>query len=281
MIDFLMNRLGNEVGVLSRGYGRKTKGYVEVTLESTPEQVGDEPLMLKLKHPTCQVAVCEKRTAGILQLLFEYPDLKGVLLDDNLQHRYVKPSFQIVLSEYGRPFYKDRLLPEGRLREGAGGLVRTNILVVTKCPKTITEAVRQRWVEQSGLPKEKVFFSHLEYAPLRTESEGSGDPGNGALVVAGIDNTEPLSKYLTSEGIEHTVPPLKDHQHYSMSVINKLLSTSTNLGYTHWITTEKDWVKIRAWLPQIDHLRVDVLPIKMVVDREDDLLKLIQQHGPS
>lgn len=279
MVDYLLSSHLKNVGVLSRGYGRVSKGFAEVLPDSSAEEVGDEPLMIKRKHPNTYVAVCEKRTEGILQMLFEEPDLECIILDDNFQHRYVKPSFQIVLSEFHRPFFEDKLLPEGRLRESRSGLVRTDALVVTKCPDSISVEEKQKWVNRSGLKLNQVFFSQLQYAPLRTVSDGRKLELDTAVVLAGIDNPAPMVNYLKSIGIDHCVLPLKDHQRYTGRLVKDLLRKTNELGYSRWVTTEKDWVKLEKYAQLLKEIRVDVLPVKIVIDREKDLQQMMQANG--
>ena len=106
--------------VLSRGYKRKTRGFVLANPNSTPESIGDEPMQIYLKHgKTARVAVCENRRKGIKEIMRQFPDTELILLDDAFQHRYVKPKVNVLLMDYNRPVYEDRMLPYGRLREPA------------------------------------------------------------------------------------------------------------------------------------------------------------------
>ena len=124
-----------KVQVLSRGYGRKTKGFIALSKNSTAAQVGDEPQMLYNQYQEkAQFAVCEKRSIGIEHLRTEDPS-SVLILDDAFQHRYVKAGLNIVLSVYDQPMHQDFLLPAGRLREPISGLKRADAIVITKCPK--------------------------------------------------------------------------------------------------------------------------------------------------
>ena len=107
----------HRVALLSRGYGRRTKGYLEVKADSRYRDVGDEPLQIKLKFPDTVVAVCEKRAEGIRRIRAEHPDVDLVVMDDGFQHRYVEPKVNIVMIDATRPVQHDRMLPLGTLRD--------------------------------------------------------------------------------------------------------------------------------------------------------------------
>ena len=126
------------IAVLSRGYKRKTKGFVLATPNSKPTDIGDESYQIYHKFKgKVTVAVCEDRVAGIKELIGLFPEINLIVLDDAFQHRYVKPTVSIVLTEFNRPLYKDKMLPYGRLREPLRGLHRANIVVASKCPENI------------------------------------------------------------------------------------------------------------------------------------------------
>lgn len=133
IVESLLGRYN--IGVLSRGYKRTTKGFVLATPQSRPEDIGDESYQIYRKFgPDITVAVCEKRADGINMMREINPKLNMIILDDAFQHRYVKPSVAVVLTEYNRPVFKDSILPYGRLRESARALNRADIVIVTKCP---------------------------------------------------------------------------------------------------------------------------------------------------
>ena len=135
-VEYLIRLLqhSHRVAVLSRGYKRKTKGFILANEKTTYQEIGDEPYQIKNKFPDIIVAVDENRVRGIDKLLSmkDKPDI--ILLDDAYQHLYVKPSYSILLIDYNRPIYNDALLPAGRLREGSHNLDRANLVIMTKCP---------------------------------------------------------------------------------------------------------------------------------------------------
>ena len=135
LVEFLIRELKNEyhIAILSRGYGRKTRGFLWVETNISPEKTGDEPLQIKTKFNDVAVAVCEDRVAGAKRILAEKPEINLVILDDAFQHRAIKPSLQLLLSVYSKPFFYDLLLPAGRLRERRNGAQRADAIIFTKC----------------------------------------------------------------------------------------------------------------------------------------------------
>ena len=161
--EFLIERLSGErrVAVLSRGYRRRTKGFVLSTPRSSVKSIGDEPKQMKMKYPDVPMAVCEKRAEGIRRLREIHPEIELVILDDAFQHRYVEPWVNILLMDYNRPVY--RLLPWGRLRDTRGQIDRANFVLVTKCPEDLNP-LDMRIVRNSlGLyPYQSLYFSRME-----------------------------------------------------------------------------------------------------------------------
>ena len=157
------------LSVLSRGYKRKSKGFVLASSTSRMEDIGDEPYQMARKFPAIHVAVDGDRCQGIRQLTSPQgaPDTEVILLDDAFQHRYVRPGLCILLMDYHRPVECDQLLPAGRLREPANGKKRADLLIVTKCPPNLSqeecERIRQRI---HPLPHQEVFFTTLTYGKL-------------------------------------------------------------------------------------------------------------------
>lgn len=155
------------IAVLSRGYGRKTKGFILAGSDSTSRQIGDEPLQIKQKFPEVLVAVDAKRTRGIHNLMALEDPPEVILLDDAFQHRYVKPSYSIVLTNYNRPAYLDKLLPAGRLRESFGHIYKASMIVVTKCPDDL-KPIDYRLIthEINPYPYQSLFFTRFTYKQL-------------------------------------------------------------------------------------------------------------------
>ena len=169
--EYLIRLLSKEyqVSVLSRGYKRKSKGFILSTTHSTVSEIGDEPYQMKQKYPHVHVAVDANRCNGIEQLCSHNitPETDVILLDDAFQHRYVKPGMNILLVNYHRLICNDMLLPAGKLRENPNGKHRAKIVIVTKCPKNITPIDLRVLTKQMELfPYQYLFFTTFEYGKL-------------------------------------------------------------------------------------------------------------------
>ena len=169
--EYLIKLLCNDfqVGVLSRGYKRRTNGFVLANQKSTAQTIGDEPYQIHTKFPTVTLAVDENRCHGIEQLLTQKdPKVELILLDDAFQHRYVKPGLSILLTDYHRLFCDDTYLPAGRLRESTQGKNRAQIVIVTKCPEDIKPIDFNIIAKRIDLfPYQHLFFSSFRYGNLR------------------------------------------------------------------------------------------------------------------
>lgn len=259
-VEYIVNLLSQDmrVGILSRGYKRATKGFVQATPNTTPRDLGDESYMMYHKFGgKTMVAVCESRVKGIRKMLEIDPKLDVIVLDDAFQHRYVKPRISVVLTEYERPAFQDEMLPYGRLRESAKGLLRADIVVVTKCPANIKPVEYTVFDKNLNLfPAQHRFFSRLRYERLRPVfSENSAKAPrlseltdrDRILAVCGIGNPKPFVKYLKGFAAKVRINVFPDHHDYSrrdMEVLTERFS-SMNGERRLIITTEKDAVRLR------------------------------------
>lgn len=152
--------------MLSRGYRRKTRGFAEADAEADAHRIGDEPYQIHRKFPHTAVAVDEDRLHGARELLRRHPETDVIVLDDAMQHRRIRPGFCVLLTDYARLYTRDCLLPAGRLRESRRGSRRADVIVVTKCPPTLTaaeqEAIRRELKPDEG---QSLFFSTYRYLP--------------------------------------------------------------------------------------------------------------------
>jgi tetraacyldisaccharide 4'-kinase len=259
MIEYLIDHLaGKRIGVLSRGYGRKTYGYIEVSAGDLPERVGDEPLQIKRKFQDLIVsAVCEKRVVGIEHLLKDH-NLDVILLDDAYQHRHVKASHYILLTSYDQLYINDYLLPAGNLRESRKGARRAKSIIVTKCPSSISEVERHNIKTQLNLlPQQKLYFSIIGYGAILHGIDSKIDlnelKGKQVTVVTGIANPKPYLEYL--EGTVEVVHiKYNDHHIFTTDEIEMIRKEKIV------ITTEKDFMRLK------EHrlLNVFYLPIKTI-----------------
>ena len=268
------------VAVLSRGYGRRTRGFRYVKRTDTAAEAGDEPVQVKRKFPELIVAVDANRRRGISHLLVCNPAPDVILLDDSLQHRYVKPGLQLLLTDYRRLYITDKLLPEGRLREAAGGARRADVIIVTKCPDTLSveeaEFIRG---QLCTTPRQKVFFTTLRYAAAPDpDIHLRGECGRKVVALTGIAHPELFWEYWTQLGWD--VMPLRfpDHHrftHADIRRINQVAETAQLIA-----TTEKDAVRLLGCegLTATVHSKLFVLPVEVafLLEGEVDFLEIVR-----
>jgi tetraacyldisaccharide 4'-kinase len=251
------------VAVLSRGYGRMSKGYREIEKDDSVMLAGDEPLQYASELEGVKVAVCEKRVEGIRQLLKHNPAPRVVLLDDAFQHRSLKPGFSILLTDHSCIFPDDYLLPYGRLREPANGARRADLIVVTKCPPAISSDERSRIVKRirkySGAP---VLFSYIHYRDKLMGLNGGEMPLDSLLsasvyLFCGIARPGPLSEMLRKHSSVMKEQIFPDHHRFSsgdLTFIRKDFArfTEENEQKAVLITTRKDAMRLQV--PELKHL---------------------------
>lgn len=228
-IEYLITLLKDDykLATLSRGYKRKSKGFILSDEHSTANQIGDEPRQIKRKFPDILVAVDRKRVNGVKNLLkSEHGErLDAVLLDDAFQHRSISAGLSILLIDYHRPITRDFIMPYGRLRESSNGKDRANIIIVSKSPSNMTPIERRIIVKELNLlPFQSLYFTCLDYANIRAvfpkeainviDDEWSKEDVS-ILMVTGIANPKPLKKYL--EDFSAIIEEIKFPDHYSFS----------------------------------------------------------------
>lgn len=269
MTEYLVRLLKDhhKLATLSRGYGRKTRGFLTVTTDSSAEQVGDEPLQFKHKFPDITVIVCEKRVDGLKELTHSH---NLVLMDDAYQHRAVKPGLSILLFDYNRINEPRLLLPAGNLREPFSGRWRADIIVISKCPEQLSAEEQQVIVDKmEPLPYQSVFFTSIVYLPLQDlTGKKSGitlDPDTTVFLLTGIANPRPLVQHIkkcTSKLVHHNYP---DHHRFTLKNISKLADEFRPCSAQKKviITTEKDAKRLveHELLPLVQSLPVLVIPI--------------------
>ncbi|OKS84731.1 tetraacyldisaccharide 4'-kinase [Mucilaginibacter polytrichastri] len=271
MTEYLVRLLKPEhqLATLSRGYGRKTKGFLIATGESTATDVGDEPAQFKHKFPDITVAVCEERVNGINQLKDDY---RPIILDDAYQHRAVKPGLSILLFDYKKLDEPNLLLPAGDLREPFSGKMRADIIVVSKCPEQLHAEERDRIaVKVKPYPYQQLFFTSINYLGLKTlegtdvENTLRGD--TKIFLLTGIAGAAPLKQYLQGISPHIIHHNYADHHRFSLKNIAKLadeFSAEPSLNKVV-ITTEKDAERLKQpeLLPLLSKLQIRVLPISI------------------
>lgn len=273
-IEYLIRLLKEHipVGVLSRGYMRKTSGFHIVESNETATSAGDEPLLLKKKHPDITVAVGESRIEGIPLMLAKHPEIKTILLDDAYQHLGLTPGLNILLTEYNDPFTKDYLLPAGRLREWRSGYERADIIIVTKCPVELKPADKAKMIaEISPLPHQRIYFSYYEYgtpyAPFQQGASLSLSQELDVFLVCGIAKTDYMTDYLVDQVGVLKYLEFEDHHFFSNHDIGRVMAIFKNIESANKIilTTEKDAVRFQLHRQYIHQTKMPlfVLPIRV------------------
>ena len=235
------------VAILSRGYGRATRGYRVVEVDDTYHDVGDEPLQMKRKFPEVTVVVCERRTLGIRRIVDEFPDVNMIIMDDGFQHRYVNPLVNIIIEDYSRPIEHDHLLPYGQLRDVKSSLYRAQYFIVTKCPETmkpINMRERRNWLIKKA--SQDIFFSRMQPSPacpVFAEVEGTVEHGSKVVAMSGIGDNEAFNKGLAQRYKVVASIKLDDHHSYRMSDLKQIMDLLEQHPDAVVMTTEKDAVK--------------------------------------
>lgn len=249
LIRLLQNRF--KISVVSRGYLRKTRGFVLADTNSTVAMVGDEPMQYINKFKNVLVAVDEDRRHGIQKLLSEHAEMQAVILDDAYQHRYVKPGLSILLTDFHSLYTNDYLLPVGRLREPIKGAKRADIIIVTKTDPVFSPLSKRAVLEKiKPLPYQKVFFSFVTYGlpvPLYAELPALRyNLINTIVLFAGIANPYPLEQYLKRLCSELIIVHFKDHHQFTEKDIVTVKTTFNNQFTKRkvLITTEKDAMRL-------------------------------------
>jgi tetraacyldisaccharide 4'-kinase len=246
----LQNNLS--VAILSRGYKRKTKGYILAGEQSNSSEIGDEPYQIKRKFGKAQVAVCEKRATGIQNLIDSCNKPDVIILDDAFQHRSVSAGLNILLTEYSKPYYTDFILPSGNLREATSGSKRADIILVTKSPVDISENNIEKIRERINPSiSQSLFFTNIEYQKLKpvfndTEFEEADSADYSSLLFSGISNPDPLINFLKLKFKEIISMKFADHYSYTLKDQQKITRQFNNITNTKKIiiTTEKDFARI-------------------------------------
>ncbi len=269
-IEYLIRLLSSnyKIATLSRGYKRKSEGFILANQNSNADILGDEPFQFYKKFPEIQVAVDANRKNGIEQLVHSENKPEIILLDDAFQHRKVKADFYILLTTYNDLFVDDFVLPVGNLRESSNGAKRASIIVVTKCPKELSENEMNRVKKKLSLVEnQKLFFSYINYdsfvfselnkiavAEIKQKSK---------ILLAGIAKPKPFFDYLNSGN--DVILEFPDHHDFSDKDIEEIKTKPQN---NLIVTTEKDYVRLKGKLPEN---QLFYLPIKsdFIVDRKN------------
>jgi len=250
-VDFIASHFlskGVKPAILSRGYGRKTKGIIEVKSKSSASNVGDEPLFYKTKFKeNAVVYVAENRVLGAKELLNKHPQTELLILDDAFQHRRFKAKVQVIITDFSHLFSNDFVVPAGNLREFRCGKNRADIIIISKCPAELTEDKKKEIRSSLNFKNENIYFSKIKYNTLVPFKSGENYTSNKAIVVTGIGNPTSLITELNRDFVvKHVKYP--DHHPFSAQDIEEIhekIDIFAPDGDGIIITTEKDFMRLR------------------------------------
>ncbi len=266
-VEYLIRLLKSKyiIATLSRGYGRKTKGFIIANSSATARTIGDEPYQFYQKFKDeIDVIVGEDRVGAVCAILDQMPDIELVILDDAFQHRPIKPSLNILLMDYSRPIYEDFTFPSGRLRERRHGAERADIVIVTKCPEEITyrnvESVR-KGLRPYSKEKTSFFFTKILYGkPQNCRFEEGKLDLQKVILLSGIANPKPFEEYAKKhfEVVSHLI--FSDHHDFTEKDLVKISTKKIPI-----LMTEKDMVKFIPFFnhPLLKDISLFYLPIEI------------------
>ena len=279
-IEYLIKTLSPHfnVAMLSRGYKRKTSGFLMANNNSSAMDIGDEPLQVFKNFPDITVAVDEKRVNGIKKLLNEKPNLNAILLDDAFQHRHLKPGLSILLTDYSNPIYNDYLLPMGKLRDSFKERARAHMVVVTKCPKNLSTNEQAEIVEKLKIKgNQPVYFSSLTYGqPKAVFQDIKFEPNSlkaaSCQALAGIANPAPFFSHVKNDFKVTNCITLPDHYQFTekkiRAIFEKLLLDKNKPEFI--LTTEKDATRLRDFTELPEQIKKVFLFIPIEVEFLND-----------
>ena len=283
-IEYLIRLLKNnfKVAVLSRGYKRKTKGFILADELSDAEMIGDEPCQIKRKFPDVEVAVDSNRRNGIEKILSLLKDVDVILLDDAFQHRYVKPGLSILLIDYNRLITEDYVLPFGRLREPASGRKRADIVLISKSPEKLNQIEQNKIVKNLKLNQlQSLFFTTIVQDKLIPvfkdikviDISEPGDSGFSILLVSGIAVPGDLKRFARNISSKINEIQFRDHHLFTNKDLYKIIHEFETLEAIKkiLITTEKDAMRLQKYsdLPENLKNRMFYIPISVEFLNDD------------
>ncbi len=274
-IEYLVRLLAYnyKVAVLSRGYGRKSTGFILADTNSDASLIGDEPMQYFRKFKNIIVSVDSNRVRGINKLINLNLKPEVVLLDDAFQHRKVKPGISILLTDFNNLYSEDNIFPLGNLRESIGNANRADIIIVTKCDKNINKDQKRHIIQKLNIgDNQKIYFSSIKYSKMVYDKENSKSIIEFKKIkftlVTGIADSTYLINYLNDNEYNFNHISFKDHHDFSNSDIIKINQNDLI------ITTEKDYVKLFTKITSVLYY----LPIEFVIDNEVDFNKQILDY---
>lgn len=280
-IEYLIRLLQNEyqITVLSRGYKRKSEGFVLANKNTKVEELGDEPFQFHQKFSKINVAVHGNRVEGVQKILTQKPSTNLILLDDAYQHRKIKAGYQILLTAYSDLFYKDFMLPTGNLRELWWGKKRANSIVVTKCPEDLSVATQEE-IKSKIKPAshQQVFFTTIGYAKILKGTKElllEDLTSEKVTLITGIAKPESLVDYLKSKAINFEHIAFPDHHHFSEEEIKMIQQKSKT---SKILTTEKDYVRLENNLSELYYLPIETVLLNRKKEFDTAILNFVSNN---
>lgn len=270
MVEYLIRQLlpVYSPAILSRGYKRKTKGYLLAANGTTAREIGDEPMQFHQKFPGITVAVGEERILAIPQLLHDRPETNVVIMDDAFQHRSVKAGLNILLTDFSHLFTRDWFLPTGNLRDAKSSYKRADVIVVTKSNPAISNSEKDMLVKEiRPLAEQQVFFTAIQYGEpyhIISVNEMRSMVSQHILLVSGIANPLPLKNHITEKATLSDEIIFPDHHNFSaadLALVNERFHRISSKNKMI-LTTEKDAVRLLEFKQQIQELPIYVIPIQ-------------------
>lgn len=289
MVEFLIKNLRSEVflAALSRGYGRKTKGFIQATVDSTAEQLGDEPLQIFNKFQTeIPVFVGEDRVNALNQIRNIAEEIGLVILDDAFQHRRLSPDFKILLTPYNKPFFQDHILPAGRLRESRNGALRADLIVVTKCPEDLPPQVKMEYREQIAKyssDQVPVYFSSIGYGEPYPIVGLAQEMNATVILISGLADDRLFVEFCQRSFKVVEKFSFGDHHDYTREDAQRILQSRDRFVSEKPVilTTEKDADKLKFLAKQglLKEIPIFALPIQVVFvpHEQESLLRHIRE----
>jgi len=278
LADKFLSKL--KLGLLSRGYGRQTKGFYWGDDKATANLIGDEPMQYVHKFGNeTKIAVCENRVEGIRQMKTADNELQGFLLDDAFQHLRLKASTYVLLTDYNRLFTKDYVMPSGLLRESRNGAKRADVVIVTKCPEDIT-FVEEKEIQTSisKYTSAPVFFTKtITSSPVDFETKQILEEAKEVFLLSGIAQNEDFAKRVSGSYSVKKHFAFADHHNFTTDQLQKIVDEVAG-NNSVLVTTEKDYMRLMSveFKDIIAKIPIFVVPLKVeFLEREDDFLSLM------
>ncbi len=270
MVEYLIRLLKDKypVAALSRGYKRRTKGYVLANEKTTALDIGDEPMQFFLKFPDIAVAVGEERVVTIPLLLHDRPEVQAIILDDAFQHRSITAGLNILLTDCSNLFVHDFYLPVGDLRDIKSSYKRADIIIVTKCKPDLSVQEKKNLIDKiKPYPHQVIYFTAIAYGDIyhhRSRLPATLSKEVEVLLISGIANPRPLKKYLEAAVKEYHLLQYSDHHIFTIDDLKEIKKEFSKIQSPHKliITTEKDAVRLTKFNEELDDLPLFVLPIR-------------------